>query len=592
MRFFSGFVGQFVLLSFCASAAVGAPSGISANSADPSLQQLVTIQCTHVRLHTAVREIAEKTGVHIYCGRNEDDWHTRDIPVIVCVKNLPLGKLLKDLATATHLFLRSEKLEGKWYYRFLPDYKLEKKLKNYFKAVTKASLAQIAWDIDLAARFKDYSASDFKIDPKDAWIKHCLDDPRNKDLSIIFASLSQKQINSALAGNSIRIDANNASPELRDAILRQKSWPGDHSFSFWVRIDPSSGEACSDADFSEIDYAMADLKDKDFPPRPAWPQPPDDEVFNYSYNWKREIKLPASNIKKPVISDLLAAASKAADVNIIGEDFGSYLDGSRPYLNTLFGKKITTGNIFSVQDWRPEDGGKTLVGFDTQWIIRHRCLMPEAVYNDLVTRANGSGIELNDALPLADLHVKRMIEWYARGPLKSVTIYFSGTNYDADKPLWQLYYHLSPDQQAQAATKEGLSLGEIDPSWVQYALLTRARLLDPDSGQANTTEYKLACDPEAFANSVLRLNCREISAMPRYEWSGPAPSPEMMAYMEHERVKCYRLSIQATMDGKPVQVCTQELRFPVYSSKRVEEIGKADMKADKAKEPGSRRLSD
>ena len=55
-----------------------------------------------VRLKTVIEDLSSTTGVKISCGKTKDDWRVRDIPVVVCVKDMPLGKVLRAIADATH----------------------------------------------------------------------------------------------------------------------------------------------------------------------------------------------------------------------------------------------------------------------------------------------------------------------------------------------------------------------------------------------------------------------------------------------------------------------------------------------------------
>ena len=71
------------LLSVCAGADDTA-------GADSRLAKPVTIECTNVRLHTVLERLSDETGVRLNCGRRKDDWQVRDIPVVVCVKDVPL----------------------------------------------------------------------------------------------------------------------------------------------------------------------------------------------------------------------------------------------------------------------------------------------------------------------------------------------------------------------------------------------------------------------------------------------------------------------------------------------------------------------
>jgi ABC-type molybdate transport system permease subunit len=64
---------------------------------DPRLSQKITYDSGYKRLHAVIEDIARTSKVSIACGQSTKDWRVRDIPVVVCVKDMPLGKLLQGL---------------------------------------------------------------------------------------------------------------------------------------------------------------------------------------------------------------------------------------------------------------------------------------------------------------------------------------------------------------------------------------------------------------------------------------------------------------------------------------------------------------
>ena len=72
---------------------------------DLRLAETLTIDCANVRLHTALARISAETGVIVRAGRNKTDWVVRDVPVLACARDLPLGVLLRGIADANHLLL-------------------------------------------------------------------------------------------------------------------------------------------------------------------------------------------------------------------------------------------------------------------------------------------------------------------------------------------------------------------------------------------------------------------------------------------------------------------------------------------------------
>ena len=70
---------------------------------DVGLERKITYEGGYERLHVVVGHLSEMTAVKLRCGYNESDWPVRDIPVVVTAKDMPLGKLLRSIADATHV---------------------------------------------------------------------------------------------------------------------------------------------------------------------------------------------------------------------------------------------------------------------------------------------------------------------------------------------------------------------------------------------------------------------------------------------------------------------------------------------------------
>ncbi|MCX6345948.1 MAG: hypothetical protein NT018_12910 [Armatimonadetes bacterium] len=130
---------------------------------DLRLAQKITYTSTEKRLHTVLEEITKKTGVDIKCGINADDWHVRDIPLVVCVKNLPLGKLLRAIADATHLALSTSTVKGVRRYRIWRDPARQNQLAAYFKNLEEAKNTTLnnQWDAWATLKQKGFSAMSY-----------------------------------------------------------------------------------------------------------------------------------------------------------------------------------------------------------------------------------------------------------------------------------------------------------------------------------------------------------------------------------------------------------------------------------------------
>ena len=74
----------------------------------------------------------------------------RDIPVIVCVKDLPLGKLLRAIADATHTWFASEKIgdDSKKTYSIYRRHKESARIDSYFEEKHKHLVDVASWQWD------------------------------------------------------------------------------------------------------------------------------------------------------------------------------------------------------------------------------------------------------------------------------------------------------------------------------------------------------------------------------------------------------------------------------------------------------------
>ena len=115
---------------------------------DTRLNQKITYTATGKRLQAVLEEISDISGVGVNCGINRSDWRVRDLPLVVIVKDISLGKLLRTIADSTHLLLSSYKAKDKLIYRIWRDKSRKKQLDDYFQNQRNTKLAQINWEWD------------------------------------------------------------------------------------------------------------------------------------------------------------------------------------------------------------------------------------------------------------------------------------------------------------------------------------------------------------------------------------------------------------------------------------------------------------
>jgi hypothetical protein len=136
---------------------------------DKRLLQKVTFEIGYTRLHYALEQISAKTGVTVRCGANKDNWQVRDLPVVVCAKDIPLGKLLRAIADSAKLDLTAETIEtGKGkpekVYRIWFSARSQAEMDNYIAEQRESSRAQMSHAWDALVANADVPDSSFKPD--------------------------------------------------------------------------------------------------------------------------------------------------------------------------------------------------------------------------------------------------------------------------------------------------------------------------------------------------------------------------------------------------------------------------------------------
>jgi|GEM_PF-5943055 len=188
---------------------------------DARLSQRITADCTNVRLHTAIERIAAGTGVSISTGKSGGDWNVRDVPVVVCAKDIPLGVLLRGIADTTHLLFSRTKTDDTWNYRIWRDLKRQSELDAYEDLRRAAALAATTYDWDMLCKVKDLPKSEFEE-------KHAIGTTSDKGFELmaevtraaaeIVAGLGPDVKDRVLAGEMVVVGAPNASTSAKQSL--------------------------------------------------------------------------------------------------------------------------------------------------------------------------------------------------------------------------------------------------------------------------------------------------------------------------------------------------------------------------------------
>ena len=564
---------------------------------DTALSKLVTIECANARLHTVVEQLSEQSGIAIRCGRDGRDWQVRDIPVTVCAKDIPLGRLLKSISASTHLLLSKEQTGQTTIYRIWRDSKRRKELDDFFKAKDAADLAGIAWDWDAVCKLKDSAASDDRT----------IEQYRN--LGAILSSLGPDSKSRVMSGGYIKCATANLAesargsmgnmlqglmtvfqpnvPSLtvddmqrsgmavyldRDDLGRLGAWVatgvdilnsnGDVEKAFICRFPAMSDRA--------VKQKVVDGSERPAQPKPPAFQAPDgdwkelvcDEAWNMPM-LQAKVSLEAPKDKDQVtVGNLLAALSKASGLTIVCEDFASHRripSPARLYAKDTTVKAVLQGLSYrsparlSQADfvWRINEKDKAIIGTSDTWPFHHINLVSEGFLTYLKDKLNGDGVDLDDYLKVMALERGQMEEWIKYSPDLQILDAYGQPSH---KEFWALYDSLSPLQKAQARTDAGLPMANLQPAYVAY-LISRYNRNEADKAHhhplSKSEPKEFPYDEQSIASLVMKVK-KENRPQVRTSWSrGSGESLETSNWpLGPFMVDTYEMTIEVTQNGQ------------------------------------------
>jgi hypothetical protein len=575
-----------ILLSASACAASDAES-----TPDPRLAQPVTIECVNARLHTVVEQLSEKTGVPIRCGIDDRDWPVRDMPVTVCVKDMPLGRLLKCIAASTHLLLSKGEVGQTTIYRVWRDLKRRKQIDDFIAAFQAAEEADkraaLEWEWDAALALKDHDPGD----PTPGENRHS--DPNRdgiigRELAGLLDVLGPSAREQVLSGGYIKYPPGTVPASLYPYLepMSQDWWglmePGEQPLTpedmrncgFFVTAEEHSGAMHIDVNVSVAEaggkvlrrtwnfnlsraakeasaQGLADPVKK--PQVPEW-QAPDGEWTDLidAQDWELPVLGTKVSLEEPkdknsiTCGKVMAALSKASGFVIIAEDFESHRKRLSPA--SLFKKDTSIKDVLehlgreSGLIWHLNEKQKIIVGTADDWPFHHKNVVSESLLVYIKAKLNGDGVDLDDFLKVAALEPGQQEEWVFPDPELAVPDAYS---VPACRELWMLYDSLPAGQKAQAHTEAGLPMRNIRPAYLAYLIYRQNEILwHGNAVNALMQPSLIPYDEQSVASAVMRVTkwmTPRFGSGPGSKDGGPPGVP---------MVTQYKMSIYVTQNGE------------------------------------------
>lgn len=527
-------------------------------STDTRLSQKITYSSGYKRLHVVTEELSQISGVAIGCGNNKKDWRVRDIPLVVCVKDMPLGKLLRAIADATHTWFASEQIgKGKAKsYRIYRRYQEEQKIDNFFKSRHDARLEGIKWQWNALAT---YAKSPEITDWPDWMMK-----TRTSNLRLtskLIASLGSDAMDKMLEGETFRFKGSD--PAYRDIIeqlyqnvraiqpgrlptptseqldmttlkIKLRDIGDDGNTGLDTNLGPLMVDETSwSSSGVDMEANLLDGKLPGLPPYPkqiTYPDPKDDmansamvllgglrryagdETWNHpKLKAKIDVEKP-EGAQKATFANLISAVAKASGLNIVTEDFTSHqpLEQIQGFeyqqFDRLFGKQTNVASVltnikpyqhFLSTDytWFYDEKDDLMVGWaDDGNILRWRDQHRNLIAADYLD-------DLKRKLDGPGVELDDIVplmtlpeDMIQQWIRNSKDLSIIGVY--AGLPAWVFYASLSNNDKAKAKTDAGLPLSTFDPVWIAGFFLP-----DKLQTQLSTDEPSPPVVPQEWAYS-------------------------------------------------------------------------------------------
>jgi len=619
---------------------------------DKRLDQKIEYDAGNARLHKVIDDLAKMSGVTIYCGKDADDWQVRDIPVTVAARGIALRDLLNHIVGVTHNQLLAKKTEkGVLYYRIITDPRVQKALDDYERALKDYQTAMAAWSLEAASKLKDIPASSIKtLGMGPEWLACQI------EASKMLAVMDPDMKKSALAGETIYLSPASTSGAMKQAVLgflNAKDYQfvsrvnafvarmaGDGNGANYREVTPASADEIEksqvriglNGEYLSIRVAIC-TQDKNrlgyqgpysdstremagramdsgrgllnLPHQPIYPRPP--------IAWpKPQGMLPAfiPNSPEPLLSqkiavkmeddsktmytaDALMAISKASGMTVVCQDFQTHRHV--PGLKNDFPQELPLCQALMkalYTDWWLNPSTNSLVAW-SDWLGYRTNLLPARVVDNLVAKANGDGVDLDDLACLSNYSGEGVQDWL--NTLKGIPFYPFAV--PANRQLWRFYDALSPAEKAQAKSAAGLELGTRDLTQVVQGLRDADNGWDirfaPVDGQRSP--YERLASKDVIPTLKIRIQtCWNSAAMQAFDDAASGHEAKNLVPegvpAGYKMRRDYRLIIEGVDNGEKVSVdiaTGYNDSLPYFTPEREEALAKAVSEA-RDKEPAKK----
>lgn len=607
------------------------------HAADPRLAQKVTYQGGYKRLHAVAEELTKQTGVTIRSGSNSQDWQVRDIPLVVCVKDMPLGKLLRTVADCGHVTFAMEKIANaktdKPAYKLYRTRKQREDIDGVLNARVEANrnLAEWSWDTLVAYADMPDASKDIPVmegSPDAAQIRAVARMLKSLGPGVRTRTMSGERVVQQIGvdaqaplkemldyaathyGNTVPALGQNGPPQVTLA-LPSETYEGAMGLLIQVQIVPDRMGTLPEGGAmnwviqpSYLARALASAKKLGLPAEPDTKSMfADDERFpepgfvelKTDDDWKApllqcKVSVPASQAEggKRVPRDLVEMARQSG-MNIVCEDFVSHLSAhewwGHPVVpgstqvsasETPESSKVssvvemtasevlksTNNHLFRHARWFVNKDSHLIVGWLSDWRVSHLSLVPESLYVSVTNKMQGSGAELNDVIPLADLNWRQFDGWF-RSPW-DLSMMMGIRSNKLPYVLWRLYCSLNAEQRRQARSDVGLSLAGFGLEWAADRVREVAKEYDAYPSCRNMSGDREASDRVLASPALLGTVALRVSS---------EPDPNSKTISKH----IYAAAIESTSAGRSQVLVRQQLdvvAFPVYTPAREAELRK------------------